>query len=47
MLMKFGGLVVSVPDPESTVPGSNLGPFSDIISGNVNHKKLCPIYTRI
>ena len=39
-LRRFGGLVISVPDSESSVTGSNLGPCGDISSGNVNHEKV-------
>ena len=39
-LRRFGNLVVSVPDFESSVPSSNLGPCGDFRSGNVNHEKV-------
>ena len=39
-LRRFGGLVISVPDSESSVTGSNLGPCGDISSRNVNHEKV-------
>ena len=39
-LRRFVGLVVCVPDSESSVPGSNLGSCGDFRSGNVIHEKV-------